>query len=296
MTRFAYVNGRYLRHLNAAVHVEDRGHQFSDAVYEVLMAVGGKLLDFAPHMARLRRSLDALSISPPMSDGALRVVASELLSRNRLENAMVYIQVSRGVAPRDHAFPNEQGIVPPGLVMTVRRMDYTAIARRQQQGVSVITRPETRWARPDIKSTSLLANVLAKEEARAAEAYETLFVDADGLITEGASSNAWIVSADGTLITRSLDGSILAGITRDVLLSVAETHQIKIEQRAFSPAEMKAAAEAFVSSSTSFVMPVTEVDGAVIASGSPGPVTNAVIEAHRAHVLQETGQAMPRGK
>lgn len=294
MARVAYVNGRYTRHADAAVHVEDRGHQFSDAVYEVLMAMGGNLLDFAPHMARLHRSLAALSINPPMSDAALRVVAGELLSRNRLKNAMVYIQVSRGVAPRDHAFPREH--LPPGLVMTVRRVDYPAIARRQQKGVGVITRPETRWARPDIKSVSLLANVLAKEEARAAQVYETLFVDADGMITEGTSSNAWIVSADGALVTRSLDGAILAGITRDAVLAVTEARQITVEQRAFSLAELKTAAEVFVTSSTSFVMPVIAVEGGVIGNGAPGPVTVAVIEAHRDHVMRDTGLPMPAGE
>lgn len=165
MTRVAYVNGSYLRHADAAVHMEDRGYQFSDAVYEVLMVLDGRLLDFEPHMARLHRSLAALSIAPPMADGAILVVVHELLRRNRLKNAMVYIQVSRGVAPRDHAFPKDD--TPPGLVMSARKVDYAAIAQHQKEGVSVITRPETRWARPDIKSVSLLANVLAKQEARA---------------------------------------------------------------------------------------------------------------------------------
>ncbi len=292
MTRVAYVNGRYRRHVDAEVHVEDRGLQFSDAVYEVFMALEGRLLDFAPHMARLHRSLAALSIKPPMSDGAVQVVALELLRRNRLRNAMVYLQVSRGVAPRDHAFPQDD--TPPGLVMSARRMDYAAIARRQQLGVSVVTRPETRWARPDIKSVSLLANVLAKQEARAANAFEAWFVDGDGMITEGTSTNAWMVSKDGALVTRSLDNSILAGITREAVLSVAAERQMAVEQRPFSVLEAQQAAEAFVTSSTSFVMPVIEVDDCTIGSGAPGPVTAAVIEAHRAYVARDTGSQLWR--
>lgn len=291
MTRVAYVNGRYTRHSDAAVHVEDRGHQFADAAYEMLLAIGGRLLDFAPHMARLHRSLGALSITPPMSDGAMRVVILELLRRNRLKDASVYIQVSRGVAPRDHAFP--EGKIPPGLVMVARRMDYAAIARRQLQGVVVITRPESRWARPDIKSTSLLANVLAKQEARATDAYEALFVDAGGMITEGTSSNIWMVSAEGALVTRALDTSILAGITRQAVLSVAAGRQMAIEQRPFSVAEIKDAAEAFLTSTTNFVMPVTAVDGSSIGDGLPGPVTAAVIDAHQEYVEAETGSRSP---
>ncbi|MCH8861243.1 MAG: D-amino-acid transaminase [Proteobacteria bacterium] len=290
MPRVAYVNGRYVPHRDAAVHVEDRGHQFADAAYEMLMVIDGGLLDFAPHMERLHRSLGALSIAPPMSDSAVRVVIHELLRRNRLKNASIYIQVSRGVAPRDHAFPQTR--TPPGLVMVARRMDYALIARRQSQGVSVITLAETRWARPDIKSTSLLANVLAKQEARDAGAYEALFVDADGMITEGTASNIWMVAADGTLVTRALDQSILAGITRQAVLSVTAARQMALEERPFSRAELKDAAEVFLTSSTNFVMPVTEVDGQKIGAGKnigkPGPVTNSVIEAHREHVQKET--------
>lgn len=282
MTRVAYVNGRYVPHRNAAVHVEDRGHQFADAVYEMLAVIGGGLLDFGPHMARLHRSLAALSIAPPMSDAAIRMVIRELLRRNRLKNATVYIQVSRGVAPRDHAFP--QTPTPPGLVMVARRMNFAAIAERQLQGVAVITRPETRWARPDIKSTSLLANVLAKQEARAGGVYETLFVDTAGNITEGTASNIWMVMGDGTLVTRALDQSILAGVTRAAVLSVAGERQIKVVERPFSPKELKKAAEAFLTSSTNFVMPVTEVDGQKIGDGKPGPVTMGVMEAHRDYV------------
>ena len=290
MTRVAYVNGRYIPHRDAAVHVEDRGHQFADAAYEMLMAIDGGLLDFAPHMERLHRSLGALAIAPPMSDDAVRVVIHELLRRNRLTDASIYIQVSRGVAPRDHAFP--QARTPPGLVMVARRIDYAAIARRQKQGVSVITLAETRWARPDIKSTSLLANVLAKQEARDADAYEALFVDVDGMITEGTATNIWMVAADGTLVTRALDQSILAGITRQAVLSVTAQRQMRVEERPFSPEELKNAAEAFLTSSTNFVMPVTEVDGCRIGTGKsigkPGPVTNSVIEAHQAYVEKET--------
>lgn len=291
MTRVAYVNGRYLRHRDAAVHVEDRGHQFADAAYEMLLVINGRLLDFEPHMARLHRSLGELAIAPPMADNAVRVVTHELLRRNRLSNASVYIQVSRGVAPRDHAFPGRE--TPPGLVIVARRMDYPAIARRQQQGVAIITRPESRWARPDIKSTSLLANILAKQEAREADAYEAVFVDADGMLTEGTSSNIWMVSKDGALVTRGLDNSILAGITREAVLSVAAARQMAIEERPFSLAEIKDAAEAFLTSTTNFVMPVIQVDGCAIGKGKTGPVAAAVVEAHQEYVERETGTRAP---
>jgi D-alanine transaminase len=291
MTRVVYVNGRYIPHRDAAVHVEDRGHQFSDAAYEMMLVIGGQLLDFAPHMARLHRSLGELAIAPPMSDAAVRVIIGELLRRNRLTDASVYIQVSRGVAPRDHGFPAAG--TPPGLVMVARRMDYAAIARRQQRGVAVITRPESRWARPDIKSVSLLANVLAKQDARDAGTYEALFVDPDGMITEGTASNIWMVSADGALVTRALDASILAGITRAAVLSVAAARQMAIEQRPFSVAELEGAAEAFLTSTTNFVMPITEVDGVKIGDGKPGPVSAAVIDAHQEYVEGDTGTKSP---
>lgn len=287
MTRIAYVNGLYCRHAEAAVAIEDRGNQFSDAIYEVCAVLNGQILDFAPHVARLHRSLGELSISFHMPDAALEVVMKEVVRRNRVRNGIVYIQISRGVAPRDHGFPD---ITPdPTVVMTAKRIDIATIQARQKTGVSVISRPEFRWGRPDIKSTSLLPNVLAKQEAHDAGAHEAWFVTEDGSITEGTSSNAWIVTTDGRLMTRKLDGSILPGITRAAVLQVANETGLEVEEGAFSLAEAQNAAEAFITSTTNFVMPVVRIDDTKVGDGSPGPVSRAAAEAYWQHVRDQTG-------
>lgn len=267
MPRIAYVNGRYVRHADASVHVEDRGYQFADGVYEVCEVARGFIVDMKRHLDRLDRSLRELSIGWPMNRRALELVLREVVNRNGVRNGLVYLQVTRGVAPRDFLFP---GQAAPALVITARKVDPALAARRAETGIKVITVPENRWDRVDIKSVGLLPNVLAKQAARAAGAQEAWFVDADGTVKEGGSSNAWIVTTDGRLVTRPAEHGILRGITRTTLFEVAEKLGLTVEERGFTIAEAKAAREAFISSATTIAMPVVEIDGAPIANGHPG--------------------------
>lgn len=287
VARIAYVNGRYLRHQLASVHIEDRGYQFSDAAYEVIPIIGTAALDTEPHLDRLARSLRELSIDAPASRPAMRRIILEVIRRNRLSNGIVYIQVSRGVAPRDHAFPKNG--VRPAMVMTAKRLDFDLIRKRQAAGVSITTHPEIRWRRPDIKSVSLLGNVLAKESASGAGAYEAWFVDDEGFVTEGTSTNAWMVSKRGTLVTRELGQAILPGITRAALFSVADDMKLDIEERAFALDELLAAPEAFLTSSTNFVMPVVRVNDTVIGDGQPGKVAKGLAKAYWDYVDKANG-------
>ncbi len=280
MSRIAYVNGQYVPHGSAAVHIEDRGYQFADGVYEVIAVDRGKLVDAEPHYDRLERSLDELSIDHPMPRGALDVVLREVVRRNRVRDGIVYLQVTRGVAPRDHAFP---ALAVPAVVATARRGSRPPSANLEN-GVRVVTVPDIRWQRCDIKSVSLLPNVLAKQAARDATAFEAWQIDADGNVTEGSSTNAWIVDADGNLVTRPLANSILSGITRLVLKSLVEEAGIQVIERAFSLEEAKTAREAFVTSTTSFVTPVVQIDDRVIGNGKPGSTTARLIELYDAHL------------
>jgi len=270
MSRVAYVNGLYVPHGDAAVHVEDRGYQLGDGVYEVWAVFGGKLADAAGHFARLERSLGELKIRRPMSDAALRIVLHETLRRNHVKEGLVYLQVTRGVAPRDHAFPNPA--TPPSVVVTAKMVDRAAAEARAAKGVGVLTTPENRWGRCDIKTIGLLPNALAKQAAREAGAYEAWFVDELGLVTEGASSNAWIVDADGALRTRDTQANILRGITRGTLMGVIAEAGLKLEERPFTVEEAKSAREAFVTGAGTLVTPVVRIDGAPIGDGVPGPV------------------------
>ncbi len=271
MSRIAYVNGRYLRHSEAAVHIEDRGYQFSDGVYEVCGVRGGLLMDEDYHLERLERSLAALRIAMPMAMRALRHVIREVVRKNDIADGMVYLQVTRGVAKRDHPFPNPP--VPPALVITAKRLSLAKIAQAVAQGVAVVTMSDQRWARRDIKSVSLLANILAKQAAREAGAYEAWLVDRDGFVTEGSSTNAWIVDAEGRVITRPLSADILPGVTRRVLLEAAAREGIEVVERAFTVEEARHAREAFISACTAIITPVVRVDGLAIGNGAPGSVT-----------------------
>jgi D-alanine transaminase len=272
MGRIAYVNGAYVRHADAAVHIEDRGYQLADAIYEVWAMSDGRLCDPEGHFARLERSLGELSIDMPMSRAALTTVLKETVRRNHIRDGLVYLQVSRGVAPRDHAFPTEP--VPPAVVVTVKRIDAQAAEARAAAGVGVITTPENRWGRCDIKTVGLLPNVLAKQAAREAGSAEAWFIDADGLVTEGASSNAWIVTADGVLVTRDTGANILRGVTRATLLEVARTENLRIEERPFSLEEARRAREAFFTGAGALLMPVVTIDGQPVGEGRPGPVAS----------------------
>jgi D-alanine transaminase len=270
MSRIAYVNGRYTRHDRAAVHIEDRGYQFGDGVYEVWAVFDGILADSEGHFARLERSVGELRIAMPMGFAALRIVLREVLRRNHIRDGLLYLQVTRGVAPRDHVFPDPP--VPPSIVVTAKPVDRAGADAKAAKGVGVITTPENRWGRCDIKTVGLLPNLLAKQAAREQGSGEAWFVDGDGLITEGGSSNAWIVDADGVLRTRDTGANILRGVTRIAILRLAQELQMKVEERPFTAAEVKNAREAFFTGAGALVMPVTAIDGAPIGDGRPGPV------------------------
>jgi D-alanine transaminase len=282
MARYAYVNGRYVSHPAARIHIEDRGYQFADGVYEVILVHDGRLIDEGPHLDRLDYSLKALQIPWPMTRAALQMVLRELIARNGVSAGTVYLQVTRGVAPRDHKFPTA---ATPSFVATTRRAKPTPAAALAA-GVSVITRPDTRWRRCDIKSISLLPNVLGKQAAAEAGAFETWLVDDSGAVTEGTSTNAWIVTRDGRLVTRNLSAAILAGITRLALLQLVRSQGISFEERPFSVAEAKDAAEAFLTSTTSLVLPVTRIDGRAVGDGKPGRITAILRDLYLRHVAE----------
>ena len=271
MSRVAYVNGRYAPKADAAVHIEDRGYQLSDGVYEVWAVFGGKLADAEGHFARLHRSLGELRIAEPMGRPALEVVIHEVLRRNRVRDGLVYLQVTRGKAPRDHAFPDPD--TPPSLVITAKSIDRASAEAKAAKGIKVVTTPENRWGRCDIKTIGLLPNVLARQAAKEAGAGEAWFVDEDGLVTEGAASNAWIIDEAGTLRTRDLKANILRGITRSTLMEVIGSSNLKVDERAFTPAEAARAREAFITGAGALVLPVTHIDGVPIGGGKPGAVT-----------------------
>jgi D-alanine transaminase len=274
MARYAYVNGQYVDHRTANVHIEDRGYQLADGVYEVVGVRDGRLIDEGPHIDRLDRSLGELRIGWPVSRTALGFILRELMRRNRLRDGLIYMQVTRGVARRDHAFPTSP--VKPALVITTKN------SKRGEAdpgpGVAVKSMPDIRWGRCDIKTVALLPNVLAKQAARQSGAYEAWLVDGQGCVTEGASTNAWIVTKDDELITRQTDHGILAGITRQTLKKLCDSLQLKFIERPFSLVEAKRAKEAFISSATAFVTPVVKIDGAPVADGKVGPIARRLRE------------------
>lgn len=289
MSLVAYVDGRYVPHARAMVHVEDRGYQFSDSVYEVIAVHRGRLVDETEHLERLGRSLAALGIDWPVRPRALRVKLREMVRRNKIAaRGIVYLQISRGVAPRNHVFPSACW---PVLVMTARALPpYDDVAARR--GVHVVTTPDLRWGRCDIKSTSLLANVLARQHAHECGAFEAWQLDADGLVTEGTASNAWIVTGEGELVTHNATHAILSGITRQAVADIAAAHGLVPRQRAFSVSEAKAASEAFLTSTTSLVKPVIRIDDTVIGEGTIGPLTERLLDWYIRHLEEE---ADPRG-
>ena len=272
MGRVAYVNGRFVAHGEAMVHIEDRGYQLADAVYEVWAVFAGRLGDAEGHFARLERSLSELSIPMPMTRAALTLVLKEAIRRNRVSEGLIYLQVSRGVAPRQHAFPT--AAVRPAVIMTVSRVDRAQDEARAAKGVGVITVPESRWNRCDIKTVGLLPNALAKQKAREAGALEAWFVDDLGFVTEGASSNAWILDGEGRLRTRDTNANILRGITRHTLLDVIRREGLPVDERPFTPAEALGAKEAFITGAGSLVLPVVKIDGKPIGDGKVGPVAS----------------------
>ncbi len=279
MSRIAYVAGQYLPHRQAAVHIEDRGYQFADGVYEVIAVVDGHLVDEAPHLARLHRSLAELHIAAPMGDAALKIVIREIVRRNGVDSGIVYLQVTRGAAPREHAFPKA---ATPTLVVTARRT-RPPDPRLGEDGIRVITIPDIRWQRCDIKSVALIANVLGKQAAREKGAYEAWQVDRAGEITEGTSTNAWIVTADGTVVTRAADTAILNGVTRLAVFDIIRREGYRLEERPFTLAEAKAAREAFLTSTTADLLPVVRIDDTSVGEGRPGPLGQKLRAAYFAH-------------
>jgi D-alanine transaminase len=279
--RIAYVDGRYLPHGAAGVHIEDRGLQFGDSIYEVWRLAGGRLLDLEEHLDRLERSLGQIEIALPMTRPAFKLVLAEIVRRNAVADAIVYLQVTRGAGRREHPVPSPA--VKPSVILTVRRLDTESLHRRLSEGVTVVTAPDQRWARCDIKSIQLLPNLLAKTAARRAGAYEVWLTDAEGFITEGASTTAWIVDGEGRLITRPLSDAVLPGVTRRVLLELAKITQIPVVERKFTPQEAKGASEAFLTAASAAAVPVVMIDGAVVGTGKPGPITLRLQTLYTAH-------------
>jgi len=280
MSRIAYVNGQYVPYGQAAVHVEDRGFQFADGVYEVVAVSDGGFVDLEGHLVRLERSLDELRIERPMTRAALSIVLRETVRRNRVKNGSVYLQITRGASKREFAFPID---IPPTVVAIARHIDWSKAAANAAKGVPAITQPDIRWGRCDIKTVGLLPAALAKQAAKEAGAYEAWLVDEKGFVTEGSSSNAWIVTKDNVLVTRAPTHEILSGITRAAVLELAKREGLTVEFRAFSVAEAQAAKEAFVSSATSYVIPVVTLDGKPIGNGGPGVVASKLRSLYEAH-------------
>ncbi len=272
--RIAYVNGRYLPHAQAGVHIEDRALQLGDGIYEVTNVVAGLPIDEEPHLDRMERSLRELGMDMPMGRAALKLVMREMIARNRIANGLLYLQVTRGAVKRDHVPPKHPP--RPTLILTMRAQDMTALANRMEKGIAVSTQPDIRWGRCDIKTVQLLPNLLAKQAAKQSGAFEAWLVDDDGYVTEGGSTNAWIVDGEGDVITRDLSHAILPGVTRRIMLDAMRDAQVKVVERKFTVAEALAAREAFISSATGAAIPVVTIDGTRIGDGQPGPVTRRI--------------------
>jgi D-alanine transaminase len=277
MPRISYVNGRYVPHSDAMVHVEDRGYQFADGVYEVCEVRHGLIVDLTRHLDRLDRSLGELRIAWPMSRAALTQVIRETLRRNHVRNGMFYLQVTRGVARRDHVFPAEG--TPPSIVVTAKSTDASIIARKNASGIKAITVRDNRWDRVDIKTVGLLSNALVRQQAKEAGAQEAIYIDHNGMVKEGAATNVWIVDADGAIVTRPAEHGILRGITRTTLMDVAGKIGLPVVERYFSVEEMMTAREVFITAATSICFPVVSIDGQSIANGHPGSVSQKIREA-----------------
>ena len=285
MARIAYVNGQYVRHRDAKVHIEDRGYQFADGVYEVFAVMCGKLIGEVGHLERLTHSLKELRIDWPIKRSALMIVINEIVRRNHVYDGIIYLQITRGVAPRDHPFPKEPNST---IVLTARKsapLDKEAL----RAGSDVITIPDIRWQRCDIKSVALLPNILGKQQARESGAFEAWQVDNTGFVTEGTSTNAWIVTQNGELVTRNVSKEILNGITRLAVIEAAQAVGISIVERPFTPAEAISAKEAFATSSSSHVKAVTRIDGKSIGNGHVGDVTSRILDAYIGYIESEGG-------
>lgn len=290
MPRYAYVNGAYIPHQQSCVHIEDRGFQFADGVYEVIALINGNLADERGHIDRLERSLSELSIAMPVTRKTLSLLMRELIRKNHVRNANIYIQVTRGATKRDFKFPGAN--VKPSLIMTTWPFKFDNNLS-VEKGATAISTPDIRWKRPDIKSVALLPQVLAKQTAVEKGAYEAWMIDGDGYVTEGSSSNAWIVTKQKKIVTRNATQSILRGVTRTAIIRICEELQMAIEERPFTLAEAYAAEEAFNTSAVALVVPIIEIDGQKIGTGHPGPVAKKLYEEYRAYVKTGSQQQLP---
>jgi D-alanine transaminase len=278
MSRIVYVNGAYEPEEEAKISVFDRGFLFGDAVYEVTAVLGGQLVDFAAHLARLDRSLKEIDLPLPIPHEGLRELHEELIAENNIDEGIVYLQISRGPAERDFAYPDPT--MPTIVAFTQSRplLDNPYA----ETGIKVVTIPDIRWKRRDIKSTSMLGQAMGKQAAKRQGAYEAWMVE-DGYVTEGTSSSAFILDADGVLRTQPLGPHILPGVTRRAILRLAKEDGVPVEERPFTVEEAYQGREAFLTAASAFVLPVTEIDGRPIGDGAPGPVARAF----RAHYITE---------
>lgn len=285
MGRVAYVNGRYVRQEDAVVNIEDRGYQFADGVYEVYLVRGGHPIDNEGHMRRLGYSLGEMRIDWPLAPRALELVMRRLIRKNRVDDGLLYLQITRGVAARNHLYPDPES-TPSAIAMTTRPIPKVN-REVAEKPVSVVTLPDIRWKRRDIKTISLLPNCMARQKAFEAGAYEAWQIDEEGMVTEGTSSNAWIVSPDGVLLTRPASHEILNGITRLTVLKLAGDHGLAVQERRFSLEEAYGAREAFCTGTTTFVKPVVKIDDRTIGVGAVGPFCKKLLDAYFRHMRDQ---------
>lgn len=288
MSRVAYVNGRYERHTDAMISIEDRGFQFADGVYEVVAIVNGCAVDFAPHLDRLERSMSELRFGQAPHRSALAVISREVVRQNRVRNGILYTQVNRGRASRNHPFPTVD--IGCSVVMTARS-GLGPSAHQREGGVRLTVQDDQRWLRRDIKSVGLLANVLTKQAAKESDAFEALLVNPDGTVTEASAANVWFVDQDGCLITRPLGPEILGGITRARVIEIAGEAGLVVKEQVFTLDDILAAKEVFLSGTTTFVLPVVQIDEAVIANGHPGSVSSDLSDRYLAFLQSLTPES-----
>ena len=282
MPRIAYVNGQYKTHMYASVHIEDRGFQFADGVYEVIYVYNEKFIDIEMHLDRLDRSLKELDIRWPVNRSALNIIIQEVVRRNSVKNGNIYLQVTRGSNNREFSYPED---LSPSLIVYARKANKDSI-QTTEKGYKIVSKPDIRWKRCDIKTISLLPAVMAKQAAAEEGAIEAWLVDDDGFVTEGTSSNAWIVTEKNEIITRSTNNFILSGVTRKTILQLSQDLGLKYKERAFSLVEAKEAKEAFCTSSTALIKPIIQIDKKRIGSGTVGPVTKILIKNYFNYVEQ----------
>ena len=267
MPNITYIDGKYLNYEDSKIHVNDRGYHFGDAVYEVIIFNKNIFYDYDGHIQRLFKSLKSLEIKFSLSSSSLKIIINNLIRLNKAIIGSVYIQVSRGVAERNHSF-HDLNIKPILTIIVTKKSNI----ENNLNGVKAITLNDNRWSRPDIKTTQLLPNVLAKTLANKNNAYESIFIDDEGYVTEGSSSNIWVLNKENQLITRNLDGKILSGITRNSISLFAKKNNITVVEKKFTQIELYNAKEVFLTSASSFIMPIVQIDDHIINQGLVGNI------------------------